>query len=143
MMKKYVKVGCTLAAALLVLVASASPSLAVAGAGFSTGRADNGLWLVTAECTSEIGATTNGRDITFVVEGSAQAEGPAVSTAVRCFVYQGINGQIGGCGMGLPGAVAVCASTAQGDLAVGLLSVCAEATATYVDGSIAETPPCP
>lgn len=133
----------TVISAFLLVAIAATPSFALAGAGIATGRSDNGLWLVTAECSAQIGATTNGRDITFVVDGSAQAEGPAVSTAVQCHVYQGINGEIGGCGLALPGAVGACVGTAQGDLALGVLAVCAEATALYLDGSIAQTAPCP
>jgi hypothetical protein len=73
----------TVISAFLLVAIAATPSFALAGAGIATGRSDNGLWLVTAECSAQIGATTNGRDITFVVDGSAQAEGPAVSTAVQ------------------------------------------------------------
>lgn len=136
------RTGIATVAAAMAVVSAAAPALAVAGAGVAVARSDNGLWLLTAECTAEIAATTNGRDLTFVVEGSAQGEGPAVSTAVRCYVYQ--NGsQIGSCGLALPGPTSACVSTATGSLELGLVTVCAEASALYLDGSRADTDPCP
>lgn len=128
--------------AAMAVVLAASPALAVAGVGVALARSDNGLWLLTAECTAEIAATTNGSDLTFVVEGSAQGEGPAVSTAVRCYAYQN-GGQIGGCGLALPGPSSACVDTATGKLELGLVTVCAEASALYLDGSRADTEPCP
>lgn len=131
----------TVSIVVLLLFGAMVPAQAAAGVGLATARSTNGLWLATAACSAEVGATTDGQSLTFVVEGSAQAEGPGVATSINCVVKQAGN-TIGGCSLALPGSVSACASTARGNISLGLLSVCAEVFVLYLDGSTASSPPC-
>lgn len=133
----------TLVGAMALTIAAALPAQAVVGAGVGTARANNGIWLATGACSAEIAATTNGSTFTYAVSGSALAEGPAAGTGISCHVYQG-GQEIGGCSIFLPGPAAACADVVEANLSIGLLTVCAEPFAVFIDGSMTNPDrPCP
>lgn len=104
-----------------LVLASALPARAVAGAGWAFACGDP-FRCVAAECVTHAAgpslerASAFGR-ATVVVTGTAQAQGAFVpaATSIACIVKQG-GEQIGGCSGRLPGGSAVCADTATVDL---------------------------
>lgn len=127
---------------LALAVASASPASA-APAAVAVGTSDGPVPFVsTAECTLSPGVTTDLVTATYVVRGSAESSGPAISTRVGCVVYDPWGERIGGCAGALPGPFAVCAGTAIGLLHLDT-ELCAEVESRYMTGAVGGSRPCP
>jgi hypothetical protein len=131
------------AAVLTSVFGVTSPAHALADAGVALAQGGSVPWPLTYECTIAAGATTNTSEITWVVKASAEAEGPGLGTGVSCTVYDEAGNPQGGCSQGLIGPASACVGTAGvpvGEIPV----VCVEASAFYLDGSVAQSqPPCP
>lgn len=129
------------AMALLLVAAAAVP--AGAAAGVATGTSNGPVPFVSAaECTIAATVTTDLVTVTYVVRGTAESAGPAISTRVGCVVYDQYGNRTGGCAGALPGPFATCVGTATGILHI-VPKVCAEVESRYANGSIGGSRPCP
>lgn len=132
-----------LAAVALTLAVTSASTAAAAPAAVAVGTSDGPVPFVsTAECTLSPGVTTDLVTATYVVRGSAESTGPAISTRVGCVVYDPWGERIGGCAGALPGPFAVCVGTATGLLHMDT-DLCAEVESRYMTGAVGGSRPCP
>lgn len=130
------------AAASLVFSLVPGRANAVAGANFAL-NCNSDTQCVQAECVAHIALFETDGQLTVVVSGSAQAEGPLAPAATRvaCTLRQvdiltGEVNDVGGCSLRLPGAASACAEPVE-NVNIGTFEVCAAGDAAFIpDGFV-------